>query len=201
MSDRESRCTTDAITEELHWYALTVKHQHEKQVAEGLRQRGLEALLPLYRARRRWSDRIKELELPLFAGYVFCRFPFAHRLPVLNTPGVGGIVVLGRRPTPVADQEIADIRTVIASKLPLEPWPHLRAGDVVRIDEGPLRGLEGTLLRVNDAYRVVVGVELLQRSIAVHLDPAMVSLLRRPSSHENRLGSEPGTAKAAHVCS
>ncbi len=179
MTESESCRMTDAIAGEPHWYALTVKHQHEKQVAGALQRSGLEVLLPLYHARRRWSDRIKQLELPVFAGYVFSRFPFRQRLPVLNTPGVGRIVGFSGRPTPVADREINDIQTVMASRLPLEPWPHLRAGDLVHIEEGPLRGLEGLLLRVNGAYRIVVGVELLQRSVAVHLDPAMVSLVRR----------------------
>ena len=156
------------------WYALTVKHQHERQAGLALELKGWEALAPLYRSKRQWSDRVQEVELPLFAGYVFCRFPFAMRISVLNTPAVGRIVSFGGIPTPVEDEEITGIQTLLSSSLPVKPWPYLKAGDRVRVERGPLRGVEGTLLKEKDNYRLVVGVELLQRSIAVELDPDLV---------------------------
>ena len=164
------------------WFALTVRHQHEKQIAQALRQKGLKELLPLYRCRRRWSDRTKELELPLFPSYVFCCFPFEERLAVLTTPGVYSIVGFGGRPTPVSSQEIVNIQAILASGLQAEPWPHLKAGDIVSIDDGPLRGVQGVLVQSKDGCRVVVSVELLQRSIAVQLDRDAISLVRRPTS-------------------
>ena len=74
------------------WFALTAKSRHEKTVAENLRGKGLESFVPLYRARRQWTDRVQSVDLPLFPGYVFCRFTYASRLPVLNTPGVTSVV-------------------------------------------------------------------------------------------------------------
>lgn len=162
------------------WFALTVKHQHERQIAAALRSKGLEELLPLYRTRRRWSDRVKAVDLPLFPNYVFCHFRFEDRLAVLGTPGVFSIVGFGGKPTPVSDQEIASIQAILASGLPVEPWPHLKAGDIVLVEDGPLRGLEGVLLQSKDATRVVVSVELLQRSIAVEIEREALALLRRP---------------------
>jgi len=163
------------------WYALTVRHQHERQTAAALEYKNLETLVPVYRARRRWSDRMKELDLPLFAGYVFCRFLHQERVRVLNTPGVAKIVGFGETPAPVEDWEIADIRVVMQSKLPVCPWPYLKPGDRVRVERGPLRGVEGTLLREKTnssketaGLRLVIGVEMLQRSIAVELEPDMV---------------------------
>ena len=86
----------------LNWFAVAVKPRQEKLAARVLRDQGLEDYLPLYRARRRWSDRLKEVEAPLFAGYVFCRFGPRDRAPVLRTPGVRSIVAFGGRPAPVS---------------------------------------------------------------------------------------------------
>jgi transcription antitermination factor NusG len=139
----------------------------------------LESFVPLYLARRRWSDRIKELELPLFAGYVFCRFGGGERAKVLATPGVTSVVGFGNQPAPVTEEEIHAVRTMIASGLPVGPWPYLRVGERVRIEAGPLCGLEGILTQVKDVWRVVVSVELLQRSVAAEVDRDVLAAVNR----------------------
>ena len=159
----------DTIPEQ-KWYALTVRYQHERQTEKALQSKGLETMVPLYRSRRHWSDRVKDLELPLFAGYVLCQFDLNDRIQVLNTPGVAQIVGFGGAPAALEDAEINDIQRVLMSKLPLAPWPYLKAGDRVRVERGPMRGLEGALLRTREALRLVIGVELLQRSIAVEVE-------------------------------
>ncbi|HXG34376.1 MAG TPA: UpxY family transcription antiterminator [Bryobacteraceae bacterium] len=156
------------------WFAVTVKPQHEKVAACALRQKGLEEFLPLYRARRQWSDRVKTLELPLFPGYVFCRFPALRKSVVLATPGVRRIVGFGGVPTPLEDAEIESIRAMITSGFGVGPWPYLRTGQRVRIEAGPLRGLEGLLVSLKDCWRVVVSLHLLQRSVAVEVERDMV---------------------------
>ena len=156
------------------WFALTVKHQHERGVEAALSSCEIEAFVPVYRAWRPWSDRRKELEIPLFPGYVFGFFPAPERVRVLNTPGVGRVVGFGGVPAPVADEEIANIRAAIRSNLALRPWPFLKTGDRVRIERGPLRGVEGTLLREKTSLRLVIGIELLQRAVAVEVDAEMV---------------------------
>lgn len=160
------------------WYALTVKPRHERSAARNLRCRGLEEFSPVYRARRRWCDRVKELELPLFPGYVFCRFAYPQRMLVLNTPSVTSIVEFGRRPAPASDEEIAAVQAIVASGLPAGPWPYLRAGQKVRIEQGCLEGVAGILLREKDACRVLVSVEILQRSVAVEIDRALLCPVR-----------------------
>jgi len=158
------------------WYALTVRHQHEAAARSALEFKGFEALAPTYRARRRWSDRVKEIELPLFAGYVFCRFAFNERIEVIDVPGVAKVVEFGGRPAEITEREIAAIRTVMDSKLPVRPWPYLKPGDRVRVERGPLRGLEGTLLREEkDCLQLVIGIEMLQRSLAVEMEAEMVT--------------------------
>jgi transcription antitermination factor NusG len=162
------------MTETLQWYAITVQHQHERAVESALGWKKLETLVPLYRSRRRWSDRAKEILLPLLSGYVLCRFKLAERVSVLNTPGVRSLVGFGGTPAAIDEREIADIRTVSESGLGLGPWPYLKAGDRVRVERGPLRGVEGTLLREPDRLRLIVTVELLQRAMAVELDADMI---------------------------
>ena len=164
----------------LHWYALQTRAQHEKIVAQSLAGKGYEEFLPLYRFRRRWSDRIKELELPLFPGYVFCRFDLEQRLPILVTPGVYHIVGIGKTPWPVEEDEIATIQSLVRTGLPTEPCQFLRVGQQVRIDSGPLEGLKGLLLTIQKPYRLVVSVTLLQRSVAVEIDAAWVTPLAQP---------------------
>ena len=160
------------------WYAITVKHQHEQSVRASLEGRGFEALAPTYRGCRRWSDRLKELDLPIFGGYVFCRFPYQERIPVLDTPGVVKVVSFGGKPAEIPDAEITAIQAVMAARLPARPWPYLKPGDRVRIERGPLRGLEGSLLREKHRLRLIVGVQILQRAMSVELEVDMVEPVR-----------------------
>ena len=164
--------------QENKWYALTVRYQHERQTERALQSKGLETLVPLYRIRRQWSDRVKDVDLPLFAGYVLCHFAWTERLEVLGTPGVAKIVGFGGADAALEDSEIATIRLLLALNLPLAPWPYLKAGDRVRVERGPMRGLEGTLLRTKEGTRLVIGVELLQRSIAVEVDRETIVPMR-----------------------
>jgi transcription antitermination factor NusG len=157
-----------------HWHALSVKHQHEKAIEAALNQKGFEAFSPAYRSRRQWSDRTKEIELPLFAGYVFCKFAYQAKARVLQTPAIARVVEFGSKPAIVPDAEITAVRAVAASRLPMRPWPHLKPGDRVRVERGPLRGVEGILLREKDPVELIVTVELLQRSVAVQVDAMSV---------------------------
>src|SRR6266404_3804163 len=153
-----------------HWYALTVKPQHERASSRYLRDKGLDEFSPLYRIRKRWSDRWKEVERCLFPGYVFCRFSYEDRLHVLGTPGVLSIVGFGKTPAPVPEIEIAAVQAMVKSGRRIEPWPNLRVGERVRIEEDCLQGVSGVLVREKECCRVVVNVELLQRSVAVEID-------------------------------
>src|SRR5690349_3569745 len=80
---------------QMNWIALQVRQRFEKQIAEALLCKGMEVFLPLYATRRRWSDRVKEMQVPLFAGYVFCRMDLLYRMPVLTVPGVIQFVGIG----------------------------------------------------------------------------------------------------------
>jgi transcription antitermination factor NusG len=157
------------------WFALQVRARHEKSVASCLQGRGYEEFLPLYRSRRQWSDRTKVVDLPLFAGYVFGRFDPLHQLPILTIPGVLSVVGFGNGPMPVDRSELDTIHRITDAGTPAEPWPFLEEGQRVRVDYGPLAGVEGLLLKVRSQSRLVVSVTLLQRSVAVQVDRDAIS--------------------------
>ena len=158
----------------LPWYALQVRPRFEKVIASTLLNKGYEGFLPLYRHRSRWSDRMKEVELPLFSGYLFCRFDINKRLPILITPGVMHVVGIGKTPQPVEEDEIAALQSLVFSGLQAEPRSYLNIGERVRIEIGPLSGVEGVLVALKGSTRLVLSVSLLQRSVSVEIDESWV---------------------------
>jgi transcription antitermination factor NusG len=167
------------------WFALSVKPRHEKSVVQALRLQQLEEFLPLYREQHAWSDRTRWVEVPLFAGYVFCRFSFADRLAVLNTRGVIRILGAGNIFAPVSEEQISELRAVVASGLPARPCSYLAPGEMVRVERGPLAGVRGMVLRHKGVTSVVVSVEILQRSVVVEVDSDAVrpDIFRRQLAH------------------
>ena len=153
-------------------------------IAAQLEGQGFECFLPKYKSLRAWSDRKKEVEQPLFPGYLFCRFDYTQRRPVVVTPGVLQVVGCGRTPTPIEDREIEAIQIAVASGVPGQPWPYLEVGEKVRIHTGKLSGLQGILVNFKGNHRVVLSVTLLQRSVALEVDLAWVVALEK--KHEKK---------------
>jgi len=182
--------------ERASWYALQVWVRKEASVTAQLEGQGFECFLPTYKSERQWSDRKKELEQPLFPGYVFCRFDYVQRRPIVVTAGVLQIVGNGRSGIPVEDVEIEALQAAIASGVAAQPWPYLEVGERVRIRSGKLTGLEGILINFKGNHRVVLSVGLLQRSVALEVDLAWVSSLERTrqTSPQNALARLPARA-------
>lgn len=166
MLNIESRC--DLKSEQ--WFALRVKSRYEKIAANMAENKGFEPFLPVYECRRRWSDRTKSLELPLFPGYVFCKLNPERRLPLLTIPGVLHFVGIGKAPVAIEEAEIAAIQRTVRSGVSTEPWSYLEAGQRVLLEDGPLAGLEGILIEAPKQQRIVVSVTLLRRSVAVGIE-------------------------------
>lgn len=167
------------------WYAVYTRFQHEKSAARLLEGKGFEILLPLYQSLHRWKDRNKLVTLPLFPCYLFLKTALARRVEVLKTPGVRWIVGNTNGDIPVPEGEIDAIRRVASTPSRIQPHPFLRHGQAVRVRSGPLEGLEGILTRVKNQFRVVISVELVQRSVAVEVDlsdVASVFVSRKPAS-------------------
>ncbi len=164
------------------WYALQVRPRFEKIVSRNLEAKGFDEFLPLYRRRRQWSDRVKEIEVPLFPGYVFCRFDIDNRLPVLRVPGISSIVGVGKLATAIDEREIEDLRSVVASGVGYQPWSFVSVGQTVSVEHGALEGLEGIVTMVKNEHRLIISVPLLQRSVAVEIDQAYVRPVNRAPS-------------------
>jgi transcription antitermination factor NusG len=159
------------------WYAVSVFPRHEKLVARLLDARGTNYLLPLYSSLRRWKDRRKQIDMVLFPGYVFVSIGLEERVSILMLPGVARFVTFQGQPAVVPEHEIKTIGLSARSGLVIKPHPYLQKGRRVRIQSGPMAGVEGILVRRKDRFRVVLSVDLIMCSVAAEVDEADVEPL------------------------
>ncbi len=159
----------DAPVEEPKWYALYTCPRHEKAVHQQLNARALESYLPVYKSLRCWNDRKALIEMPLFPGYLFVRIPLSARLRVLTVPGVVCIVTFRGQPACLTQEEIEAIQTSVALRA-AEPYPYLTKGRCIRITTGPLKGLEGIVVRRKGKLRAVISIHSIMQSFAVEVD-------------------------------
>jgi transcription antitermination factor NusG len=153
-----------------NWFAAYTHSHHEKRVAWHLAERQIESFLPLYAARHRWRNRCQmNLELPLFPNYVFVHIDPRERVRVLEVPGVQSLVGFRRTLAPLPQFEIEALRSGLGQRN-IEPHPYLVIGERVRIKAGPMRGMEGVLVRKKNNFRVVLALDVIMRSIAVEVD-------------------------------
>ena len=156
------------------WYALYTRSRHEQLVKKQLDHKGIANFLPLYSRISQWRDRKKEIQSPLFPGYVFVKISVQERMEVLKSFGVVHIVGDGCAPLPIDEAQIENVRSFIERGIRCDPHPYLRLGNRVRIQDGPLKGFEGILVRMKNQYRFVLSVDLIQRSVAVEIDCNML---------------------------
>jgi len=164
------------------WFAVRVRSNFERVAATHLHERGYEEFSPCYQVHRKWSDRNKTIDQPLFPGYVFARLNPHNRLHVLTAPGVVGLVGVGKLPSPIPEQEIETIRRMVQSGLLMKPWPFLEVGQHVLIERGPLSGVEGILQDVKGKFRLVVSISLLHRSVSAEVDRTWVRPIKSSPS-------------------
>ena len=176
---------------QLAWNAVYTRHQHEKLVADSLAGNGFEVFLPTYNVIRQWTDRKKQVSVPLFSCYVFVRCNFERRFRALITPGVYSFVMFGGQPATIYDHEIDAIRKAVESNFRVEPHPFLRCGDWVQVKSGPLTDVEGILIRKKGSYRLILSAELLGKSIAVEIDAFSVKPIPRPANAGISLPAQP----------
>jgi transcription termination/antitermination protein NusG len=163
---------TPGYFEEESWYAIRTRPRFEKKVLGELKQKDVEAFLPLSTSTRQWSDRQAKIRVPIFPGYVFVRIAasLANRVAVLRTNGVLNFVGPRDVGVPIADEEIESVRAIVDHGAPFEPYPYLHEGDKVCIRGGPLDGVTGTLEAINGDKSLVISVNLIQRSLAMRVE-------------------------------
>ncbi len=179
------------------WYALYTRHHHEKVVARSLMAKGFKVFLPLYSAQRIWKDRTKVIALPLFTCYVFIQTGLKHHLDIVTTAGIHDFVRSAGFPAMIPPREIDGILKVVEHYVKIEPHPFIRCGDRVRVNAGPLEGIEGILLRKKNFSRLVLSVELLGQSASVDIDVAMVERVSNPN--KPCMPIKPGSDHAGYV--
>lgn len=155
----------------MNWYAVQTRSRHEKIVARHLEGQGFATFLPITIQLRQWSDRRKLVELPLFPGYTFVRMVYQpeQRLRVLGTEGIVAFVGMHGQGVPIPDQQIEYIQTLLTAEVPFESYPFLKVGQRVRICSGSLDGTEGILVGQESDRRLVISVELIQRSVSIRV--------------------------------
>lgn len=160
-----------AAQNQASWYAVRTRSRHEKLVAKQLESQGIESFLPIVTQTRNWSDRRKQIELPLFSGYTFLRMIHSpeDRVRVLRTQGVVNFVGVHGTGTPIPDHQIENIKMLVASHLPYEERPYLSVGQRVRVRGGALDGVQGILVAENGDRSLVISVEPIQRSLYVRV--------------------------------
>jgi transcription antitermination factor NusG len=161
------------------WFAVWTRSRQEKVVAATLNRSGIPHYLPLKSELRKWSDRKQVVETPLFNGYLFVNINVmtSSRLQVLKVPGVGALVGNQMGPLPIPDQQIEDIRKVLTAGVECSVEPSLKEGDRVRVMQGALAGIEGTLVRTQSASRLLVSIEMIRQSLSVSVSRSDVELV------------------------
>jgi transcription antitermination factor NusG len=154
------------------WFAVQTRPRHEKKVSLGLKEKGVHCFLPLHREKRRWSDRWKWVELPLFSHYVFVQIPGTteQRVRVLQTSGVVQFAGAPSYGTPIPDEQIESLQAMVRHRVPLVPHDFLKVGERVRIRGGALNGIEGILAAIKNDRSLIVSVDLIQKSVAIRIE-------------------------------
>ena len=159
-------------TTESAWYAVHTYPRHERAVANRMQRQALTTFFPTVTEVHRWSDRRKTVELPLFSCYAFVHIAPTNeqRVRVLRTDGVIGLVGSSRIGTPIPDEQIEAVRTLLLQDIACTAHAFLRTGQRVRVRGGALEGIEGVFVSQNGDQSLVISVDAIQRSLSIRID-------------------------------
>ena len=158
-----------------YWHALYVRSRAEKKVLAQLEDMGIQAYLPLITRVKQWSDRRKKVEEPLFKSYVFVYSNEKEHIPVLSVYGVLKFVTFEHKAVIVPENHILAIKRFIQDfergeegKI-MNNNEDLKEGQMVRIINGPMKGLTGRLDAVKDKRRLIVFIDVVGKYIPVNI--------------------------------
>ena len=152
------------------WIAVYTKPRHEKTVSNELYKKGYEVYLPLLRERRKWSDRKKWIEFPLFRSYLFAKTDLKNVLFIVQTSGVVKVIKFGAKIGIIQEEIINSIRLMIEGGYKPEPLDYFIKGDPVIVKEGPLKGLNGEVVRIDNNDRLIVRIDAIQHSVPIQIE-------------------------------
>ena len=166
--------TSQSIYGELNvipnWYALSTKARHEKKIHNQLVQKGITSYLPLQTFHRRWSDRYKKVQEPLFSCYIFVKIALKNRLHVLQTDGAVRLVSFNGMPAMIPEDQINTIKAILENDLPIERVDYLTPGQKIEVMQGPLKGTRGILAEVKNSHRLIVRIDSIMQAISIDID-------------------------------
>ncbi len=160
------------------WYVLYIKSRHEKFVEDLLLKKGVAAFTPKVTLRRKWSDRVKKVQEPIFKGYCFAKFPLKDKRDIISNVGVMDIIHFNEQYVPVEDSVVESLKLVVDKELTLDPCPYMNKGDRVVIRKGPFKGFEGYVIhKKNKNTTLVISVDAIAASLKCEVDMDFVDLV------------------------
>ncbi len=159
--------------EEMKWYILYTMPQHEKKISAYLKKIGVEHYLPLIPKTRKWSDRTKVIEFPLFPGYLFTYTDWAEgRIKALQHPGAKAYIRHQGEPAFMTGDEIENLKMLVehSREIQSDPDTNFPPGQTVEVRYGPLKGVRGVVERVKNKNRIYVRVPMLNRMVSAEVD-------------------------------
>jgi transcriptional antiterminator NusG len=158
------------------WYALYTRSRFEKRMLSELTDRNIEVFLPMREVLSRWKDRKKRIWIPLFPGYIFVNHVDTpeNRYKILNVPGAVRFVSIQGHAEPIPEEQIQSVRRFLESNIAIDPYPYMKLGSRVEIFAGPLKGIQGILVKKRGRFRFVLQVDLIRQAVSVEIDASDV---------------------------
>jgi transcription antitermination factor NusG len=164
-------------TLEPRWYIFYTRSRSEKKVFELLTKKNIEAYLPLIKTTSQWSDRKKKIEIPLFRSYIFIRLPEFKISEVIQwTPGLVSTIKESGLNSYLKQEEIDRIKKLISTGAEIETGSNVSffAGDKIIISSGPLKGLEGEVVQIENKNYFILRITQLNQCIKVQLSKNII---------------------------
>ena len=165
-----------------NWIAVYTKSRHEQTVVNELNKKNIESYCPMFKERRQWSDRKKWVHFPLFRSYVFANIEIMENIYVLQTIGVNKIVKFQEKISIIPDQVIDNMKNIIEGGYNIEQEDYFIKGDEVRVVSGPLKGLDGVVLDLRGANKIIIKIEAIQQAFSVKISSNILKSKKKNAS-------------------